>query len=137
MADLSVTAANVKPGTGAKLKQATSAVAITAGQVVYKLADGTIGVADANGTAPANQPVGIAVCSTPGAGQAIVYTDNAPLFEPGATTSVGAPYFLSANPGGIAPAADLASGMLSTLIGFGLASNKMKVELVQSGVAIP
>jgi len=50
MTDIVVTAAKVAGNTGTLTRSYKAAEAITAGQAVYKLAAGTVGVADANGS---------------------------------------------------------------------------------------
>jgi hypothetical protein len=137
MADLSVTAASVKPGAGAQIKQGTSGGAVVAGDAVAKDSSGNIVQADANGAAPTNVLVGIALNSTPGAGQPIAYTDDAPLLEGFTATTAGTPYVLSGTVAKVCPVADLASGMTGNLVGFGQASNKLQVKVVNSGAAVP
>jgi len=137
MGDLTVNPALVKPGDNANLLRAIAAVAISAGQTVYRLTDGTIGLADANAGDPRPTPVGVACCTAEQAGQPIVFTDDDDDFNPGATTEAGIPYFQSATPGGICDASSLVTGLFGSLIGFGKTGNKMKVKLVISGQEIP
>jgi hypothetical protein len=114
----------------------TSTGAITAGDVVAIYADGTIGRADANGPAPTDTPVGIAVCSTPGAGQLMLYVSQDAGFEPGAPTTSGVAYFLSGNPGKICLESDLTAGMKTSLIGFGKSDGNLSLNIVPSGQTI-
>src|ERR1700720_2959770 len=108
MANIAVTAANVKKSTNGKSKTGVSAVAITAGPALYKLANGTIGLHDADGVAPANVLEGIAENSAPGVGQPITYCYDDPLFDFGATIAAGATVIGSATAGAICPDADKA-----------------------------
>lgn len=137
MADLALTAANVKGGAGANTKNGTSGGAVTAGDAVAKDANGAIAQADANGTGTLKTPIGVALNSAPGIGQPVAYTDDAPLLEGFTTTVAGTPYILSATPGKVCPVGDLASGMTGSLIGFGATGNKMLVKIVPSGYAVP
>lgn len=109
-ADLSVTAASFKTGARAKFKHAVAGVAITAGQAVYLDGNGKWQLADANGTGT-TEVEGLAA-HTAAADQvlAVVYEDDDLTL--GATLSMVAPvYVLSGTAGGIAPSADIASGM--------------------------
>lgn len=137
MADLTITAANVVPGTGARIVQGTAGATITAGQVVYKdasdsdkykLADcdsataavrGAVGIA-LNG-ASAGQPVSVIV-----GGQVTI----------GATIAAGVAYYLSATPGGICPVADLGSGDYPLILGMGVSTTVLDVDLVDPEVAL-
>lgn len=136
MGNLAVTAASVKPGANANLLRGIAAVAIEAGETVYRLADGTIGLADANGATPADTPAGIACCSALQAGQPVVFTDDDDDFTPGATTDAGIPYFQSATAGKICPADDLLDGMTGSLLAFGKTGSKMVVKVTLSGQAV-
>lgn len=136
MADLSITAANVKPGAAANPIRGVASGAITAGQVVAVAADGTIVLADSNGTPPINTPAGIAACTASGAGQFILYVALDADFTIGASVVSGTGYFLSGNPGGICLQADLTSGMTSSLIGIGKGTTKLWVDIVPSGQVV-
>jgi Uncharacterized conserved protein (DUF2190) len=136
MADLAVTAANVKVGVGGFPVSGTSGGAFAAGDLVAKDANGNIVQADANGAPPINNPVGIALNSCPGAGQPCQYTANAPLFE-GTAAVQGTVYVASATPGKICPAADEATGNTVTYIGIGAAASKLAVQMHASGIAVP
>jgi len=62
MADITITATNVKRGPGAVIVHGILAATVTAGQVLYRLADGTFGLADANGASTLiKTPYGIAL----------------------------------------------------------------------------
>ena len=133
MADIAITPANFHPSAGVNPVRGVAAVAITAGQVVCMNADQSIGLADANAPAPANLPIGIAVCSAAGAGQIIMYATSDTDMTLGGTTISGTVYILSGTPGGICPAADLATGMFTSIIGVGKTGNKLWMQLVASG----
>ena len=137
MANATVTAANVRQSATAAIKRLIAAVAITAGQSIYKLADGTAGLADADAAdALAATPAGIAIDNA-AAGQPISYVDEDPDFTPGFTIASGAIYVQSATPGAIAPATDLASTMKTSVLMIGKPSNKAVLRLFVSGQAVP
>jgi len=120
MADLSITAANVKRSStsiSANTYIIAAGVTITQGQVVYQLAAGTIGLSDSNGSSPANSVLGISL--TAGAeGQPCLVCPLDALFIFGGTSSSGNILYLSNTPGGItATYGDIASG--STVISLG------------------
>ncbi len=110
---------------------------ITAGQVVYR--DPTTRkflLADANSvTAAARSPEGIALNGASLNQPLVVQT--AGDINPGAAVTVGATYYLSDTPGGIAPVADLASGEFVTVLGVGTAANNIKLGILVSGAAVP
>src|SRR5262245_20938378 len=98
MADLTVSPTTTFPNAKALTTRGIAGEAITAGDVVAKKPDGKIYKADSNdattGT-PLATPIGIATCSTPGAGQTILYAAADKEFTIGSTTISGHPYFLS------------------------------------------
>lgn len=110
-ADLSITAASFKTGARAKFRApAFAGVAITAGQAVYMDGNGKWQLADANGT-NTEKVEGLAAHSV-AANQPllVVYEDDDLTL--GATLSMTAPiYVLSGTAGGIAPVADITTGM--------------------------
>src|SRR5690242_16311261 len=107
MADLTITAANVLAGSGAKIDRAhKAAVAVTAGQTVYKDGDSYKLADDNSATAAARVPDGIALNGA-GAGQPLAVLLSGDITI-GATLTPGVAYYLSDTPGGICPVADLA-----------------------------
>jgi hypothetical protein len=137
MADLVLTAANVAAGTGARVEHGTAGAAVTAGQVVYAdSATNTYKLADNNsGTADARVPAGIALHAA-ASGQPLAIL-TAGLITIGATVAIGTIYVLSATAGGIAPAADLASGNYSSVLGIATTAAMIDVNIDTSGVAVP
>ncbi len=136
MADLTVTAANVLAGANAVKKQVKAAAAITAGQVLYRAADGRYGVVDSDSaTAEARIPVGIALNSA-GANQPVLI-QTAGDITIGATLVVGTIYVASDTPGGIHPALDLETGDYVTIIGVAISTSVLRLAITHSGVAVP
>lgn len=120
MADISITAANVLGGTGANLEIKTLATTAAQGKALYLLANGTVGLADSNGSSPANSFYGFSLTSG-SAGQPVVVDRADSAFVSGGTLAIG-PVYLSNTAGGITQTlADLASG--STLIIIGAATS--------------
>jgi hypothetical protein len=127
MADLSITEAEVVPTTNTNLiKYGKAASAIAVGAVVYKLANGTIGLADADNTSTTATACGIAISAAEAANQRVAYQTGGTLTV-GASASIGqgTPYFLSGTAGSMCPDADLAEDDYCTYIGFGGASNTL------------
>lgn len=137
MADLTITAANVSPGTNATKETANALAAITAGKVVYKDATtGKFGLADSNSaTAGVRTPYGIALNDAAINQPLTVVTSG--RVNIGAVVVIGESYYLSDTPGGICPEADLASGEYPSFIGFGTATTTIDVNIKASGVAVP
>lgn len=136
MADLSITAANVAAGGGAKIVPGTAGEAITAGQVVYlDSSTGRFKLADNNSaTAAVRSPYGIALNGA-AAGQPLSVLTSGPITI-GATLTAGVAYYLSATAGGICPVADLATGQYPTVLGIATSTTVLRVNLTESGVAL-
>lgn len=136
MADLTITAANVLPGTGAQIDQGIAGAAITAGQALYKeAATGLYKLADCNSaTAEVRVAVGIALNSA-SSGQSVgVLTSG--TYTVGATVTNGTAYFLSGTAGGIRPAADNVTGDYPCTVGIAVSTTAMKVNFFSTGVVI-
>jgi hypothetical protein len=109
MADLSITAANVRPGSDAIIRLVQFGENVTAGQVVYlKSSDSKYWKADANAGSSAEVAVGIALTGGSTDGYGVIQTGGTIII--GATTVKGEIYVLSATAGGIAPCTDLTTG---------------------------
>lgn len=137
MADLSITAANVKKGATAKVENGIAGETLTAGQTVYKeKATGKYKKSDADSaTAEVRSVYGITLNGA-SADQPVQIVRNGPLTA-GATLVVATPYFLSATAGGICPAADLLTGAYPVFLGFAISASVLDVEIVEAGVAKP
>jgi hypothetical protein len=135
MADITITPANVEQGPGAVVLHGRAAVDLLAGQVLYRLADGTLGLADANNaSAIVRKPAGIALHSC-AAGQPIGYQTAGRMFI-GGTAVKGTIYVLSATAGGICPAADLTTGHEVGILGVGWDADELQVSIVASGITV-
>lgn len=140
MADLVITPANVVSDTGAVVESGIAGETIVAGKAVYKSTQGASNgkymLADNNSAvAEAKVARGIAV-------------NGASLNQPvsvhrhgritiGGTVVPGQPYYLSETPGGIQPAADLATaGENVCLIGLAVNATQIDVNIQAPGVTI-
>lgn len=137
MADLSVTAANVTPGTNSVQETLKALVALTAGQVVYRDSTGKkVGLADSNDASSViRKPYGITLNGA-AAGQPIRVHKSGRI-NIGAVVAVGIPYFASATPGALCVAVDLTSGKFTSYIGIAVATTTIDVQFHSPGVAVP
>ena len=137
MADLTITAANVKKGAGARTEEGVAGVAITAGQLVYREeATGKYKLTDADSATPeARTLLGVALHAA-AADQPLVILKSG-RYAAGATVAVGTAYIASATAGGLCPIADAATGMYPTLLGFAVSTTEIQVDIVAAGVAKP
>ena len=132
MADLTITAANVKSEdpvgtlnvTGTK--EGFAEVAITAGKSVY-LDGTTVKLADNNASIDfTGKNIGIAL-NDAAAGQPVKFkTAGKITLGTGTESEI---YVVSATAGGIAPAADLASGNTTVILGIGAGSNQLDMTI--------
>ena len=133
MADLIITVANVVPVAGATINSGTAGVNITQGQTVYlDPATGTIKLANATTSLTTATVSGIALNSAL-TGQPVNYISGGSLGL-GAILTAGKVYVNSTNSGGIAPVADLASGMRTTILGIASTNSNLLVGIVNTGV---
>jgi hypothetical protein len=135
MTDLSVTAANVVAGDGAVMETGTAGATITAGQLVYKDANGKYQLADNNSaTAKARVPRGVALHGSL-ANQPLTIQRSGKITI-GATVTAGVVYYASDTPGGICPVADLASGEYPCTVGMASSASQIDLEFQTAGVAL-
>lgn len=136
MADITITPANVVPGSNASLVQGTAGEALVAGKAVYlssatkkwMLADSDSAAAEArkatgialNG-ASLNQPV------------AVQTSGDITL---GATLVAGTAYYLSETAGGIQPVADLATPEVVCLMGLAKSTSVLALNIQYPGVTL-
>lgn len=135
MADLSITAANVKIGsdsTRTKLVQAGEAVA--QGKPVYPADNGKYYLGDANDAAKANSR---AIALTPAStdGWFLIAEGSGGVVVLGATLVVGETYVVSNNVGGICPIGDLTSGSRTLILGFAISTTELLTLFAYSTVA--
>lgn len=133
MAEVSITAANVVPGTDADFYYGTSGSTVTAGMACYlDEIDNRLKPADANGSLEAATVKGIALHAA-SAGQR-VKIQTAGSITIGGTVVLSTIYILgAAGAGGIAPAADLASGWYASIIGVATSATQIQLDIFNSG----
>lgn len=136
MADLTITAANVVPGSNAVLETGVAGEALTAGKAVYRSSTTHKWMlADSNSaTAEAKTARGIALTGS-ALNQPVVVHKSGDLTI-GATLTLGAAYFLSDTAGGICPAADVGSGENVCLLGIAKTTSVLAVDIQAPGVTI-
>lgn len=136
MADISITAANVLPGSNARTENGTFGATVTQGQVVYKDAsDGKYKLADNDSaTAAVRAPVGIALNA--GANGQPATIQKSGDITIGGTLTAGTVYVLSSTAGGIAPQADLASGDDVVILGVAKSTTVLALDIQISGVTL-
>lgn len=135
MTDISITAANVLAGTGARIDHGIAGATVTAGQVVSRSSAGTFVLADSNSaTAAVREPDGIALNGA-ASGQPLAVLTEGPITI-GGTLTAGVAYYLSDTPGGVCPVADVGSGEYATVLGIASSTSVLEVNIQQSGVAL-
>ena len=133
MANLTITAANII-GAG-DTEQIPAGASLTAGQVVYKdAADGDKAkLSDADVIAAAKlQGITLNNAAT---GQPIVTLKNGTLGGL-AGVVVGMIYCLSATPGAICPYTDLGADDRLIIIGYGISSSEIKLDIKDTGIVL-
>lgn len=136
MADLTITAASVLPGTGADIAQGTAGETITAGMAVYLKSDGKYWKAQDDGTVAesgSGTTIGVGLNGA-SAGQPVSVQRGGPITI-GATVAVGTWYGLSATAGNISPVADVASTNYATILGIATTTAIINLKPNASGVA--
>ena len=136
MTDISITAANVVPGSGVKQTHGLAGEAITAGKWVYlDSATGKYMLADSNSaTAAARTPDGVALNGASN-NQPLTIASKGPVTI-GGTLTAGVAYYLSDTPGGMCPVADVGSGEYSCILGIATSASVLDIDIQASGVAL-
>ena len=136
MAALTITAASVVKGANARIdRNGYAAATITAGQAVYKAADGRWNLADDDAaTALVRVPTGIALSSSSANQPVAVQTDGDITI--GATMTPGMAYYLGATPGTIVPVGDVTTPQYPAIVGIARSATVMRLVLKDSGVAL-
>jgi len=133
MADLSVVAANVKPGSDVVTRRGVAGEAITAGDSLFTATDGELELCEKDQAAVDAACVGVAL-NDAAALQPVEYGVTGTI-DMGAILAIGQTYIVGAGPGGLAPEADAASGDFTTVVGIAISANILKLGILQSGVA--
>lgn len=136
MADLAITVAQVMPSTGAKYGWGLAGEVITQGEPLYlKASDGALWATDADASASADC-VGIAMTGAAAAGACVLYQYDGDIdLGAGASAAAGQVYIVSATAGKIGLEAELAAADYMTILGVGIGSNKLRLNIEASGIA--
>lgn len=139
MADLTVTAANVVKGDGAKVWRGVFGGTILAGQGVYRDPTTKKFLAADNDAAAASSlddtDVGVAL-NGGGANQPCEVQYDGEI-NMGATLTVGESYAVSSTAGGICPVSDLGSGDYPVILGVARTAALLVMGVVKGGAAKP
>lgn len=133
MTDVSITAANVAPTGSTILESGIAGEAISAGESVFLNSSKEIVLGDADDTS-LDEFVGIAMHAAAD-GQPITYAKGGGVTI-GGTLVAGAPYYLSATAGGIAPYADLTTGDRVIHIGDAISTSVLQIRPYDTGVIV-
>jgi len=136
MADISITAANVKLVSG-PTRRISAGAAVTAGQVLYQAgATKKAGLADNdNATAEVRAVYGLALNGA-AADQPIEAAINGAVVNLGAVLTAGVDYYLSGTPGAICPRADVTTGDDPVRIGIALTPSNLQLDFADPGVTL-
>lgn len=133
MADLSQTAANVKPGENITPRMRQAGEAITQGMPYYiSVTDSKAYQTDANDGAAKAEVRGIALTGAAIDGWFVAQESG--LINVGATLAVGTLYVVSATKGAIAPIGDITSGQYVSSIGIATTTALLNLKPDPSGV---
>lgn len=132
MADIAITAANVKKGTDAVIQRVTYGATVTQGMVLYELStDNEWYPVDADDAITAGTPLGIALTAGGNGQPGIIQTAGS--ITVGGTLVAGSAYYCSATTAG-SFAADLpVAGDYSTLVGIAKTTAIMVLALTAQG----
>ncbi|MGZ2429589.1 hypothetical protein [Rhizobium redzepovicii] len=134
MTDISVTPANVLPGSNAGIDSGIAGETIAAGKTVYlNTTTNRWMLSDNNGTGT-RQVNGIAL-NAASVGQPISIQKSGDITI-GATIVAGQDYWLSGTPGGICPRADLTTGMDPVLVGIAKSTTVLAISAIDPGVTL-
>lgn len=135
MTDITITPADVLAGGDAVIENGRAGATITAGQVVYKEASsGKFKLTDTNsGTTEVKNAYGIALNGASD-GQPLAVQKSGSITI-GGTVVAGTAYYASETPGGIQPAADVATEDV-TFLGIATTAAIIKLGIINSGVTV-
>lgn len=135
MAELTQTAANVVPSTGAVIDRTRYAgETITQGMPVYiSSTTGKAMKADANASAATAVAYGFALNSVSNGQPIDIQTDGD--INLGATLTPNTAYVVGATAGSIAPIADLTTGWYGALLGIAISTSILRMGVRNTGVA--
>lgn len=135
MADITITAANVQPGSTVRTKQVTLGATVAAGQWVYldTAAADVAKLAQADGTALEATVEGMAL-SDGVTGQLVLIAQSGSIVTVGSVLGKGDSYNLAATAGKMANEADLATTQYLTQCGYGISATSLQIAINNTGV---
>ena len=132
MAELTITAANVKASSNTDFRLVQYGEAVDQGEAVYANTDGKYLLADNSDTTKANV-AGIALTPNVLDGYGIIAISG--KIDLGATLAVGQVYCLASTPGKIELESDVASSEIVTILGSGAATDEFDMGIQATGIA--
>lgn len=133
MADLIITAAQVIPGSGALYREGFAASAITAGDCVYRNANGKFAAANSALTAMEANVEGIAAHGASANQPIKVQYAGVMTLGAGAAPASGIIYLVSNTAGGLAVTADIGANDFVSIVCVGIGNNQVKLCPFASG----
>ncbi len=135
MVDVTVTEAEVLPGSDTVYTDGLFGATVTGGQLVYlDSSTATFKLADADVSAAVALAVGIAMIGGVSGQPCKIATGG--KMDPGFTVTLAEIYVGSATAGGIAPVADLGSGDFTMIVGIGVTTSSILLLFKTAGVAV-
>ncbi|MGE0214003.1 MAG: hypothetical protein AB7S41_20120 [Parvibaculaceae bacterium] len=136
MADISITAANVKLVSGPS-EQLKAGAAVTAGQIAYRdSATKTAKLADNDSaTAEVRAVFGMALHAA-AVDQPIALAKSGAVVDLGAVLTAGVDYYLSGTAGAICPRADVTTGDDPIRIGMALTTSRLQLDFNDPNVTL-
>lgn len=136
MADISITAANVKLISG-PTEDMKAGAAFAAGQVGYKEASTSLAKLADNDSATAEVRAAHGMALNGAAvDQPVRMARNGAVVEVGAVLTAGTDYYLSGTPGAICPRADVTTGDDPVRIGMALTVSRLQLDFADPGVTL-
>lgn len=136
MADISITAANVKLVSG-PTKKRIAAAAITAGQVCYQAsATKKAGLADNDSPTAEIRAIDGVALNGAAADQPVELAVNGAVISVGAVLTAGTDYYLSGTPGAICPRADVTTGDDPIRVGIALTTSNLQLDFADPNVTL-
>ena len=140
MAAITVTAANVSLVSGEPLGNQIAAAAITPGQAVYQLDNGTWGLAQGDGTAieAGSNNIGVALGGASASGQrfSVATASGNCVVGFGAVLTAGLFYTCGDTAGAIVPSADNGAGDRATLLGQAISTSQLALIRFYNATAV-
>lgn len=135
MADLTITAANVRPTDNTTTRRVTAGATVTAGDTLYlKASDGEYYPCDVTTGAEEAKPAGVALTNA-GDGEEVLLAIDGNIIT-GGTMTVSEVYVVSAS-GAVSPASDLTTGDYASVVYLSVSATEAKLVLAESAVVRP